>query len=182
MVSIEEIQAAYYMVAATGVLVAAGFYILNLRETTRNRRATFVNSILGDFMSEEGSLRWADLLSMKWDDFDDYVRKYDSAVNKENFAKRITFWTNCESIGYQYRTGAIDLDSIYSISGTWIIACWQKFKPIIEKYRGWEWPSDVYSNWEHLANALENRYMSKDAEYKQKRDVVLKTHVDGISK
>ena len=30
MVSFEEIQAAYYMVAATGVLVAAVYYVMNL--------------------------------------------------------------------------------------------------------------------------------------------------------
>jgi hypothetical protein len=29
MVTIEEIQAAYYMVAATGVLVAAAYYVFN---------------------------------------------------------------------------------------------------------------------------------------------------------
>jgi hypothetical protein len=37
LVSFEEIQAAYYMVAATGVLVAAIFYILNLRISQRNQ-------------------------------------------------------------------------------------------------------------------------------------------------
>lgn len=36
MVSVEEIQVAYYMVAATGVLIAAVFYILNLRISQRN--------------------------------------------------------------------------------------------------------------------------------------------------
>jgi hypothetical protein len=38
MVSFEEIQAAYYMVAATGVLVAAIYYIMNLRNAVRDRR------------------------------------------------------------------------------------------------------------------------------------------------
>jgi hypothetical protein len=35
-----EIQAAYYMVAATGVLVAAVFYILNLQTQRKN---TWIN-------------------------------------------------------------------------------------------------------------------------------------------
>ena len=38
MVSIEEIQAAYYMVAATGVLVAAVYYVMTLRTTQRNMK------------------------------------------------------------------------------------------------------------------------------------------------
>jgi len=37
MVRFEEIQAAYYMVAATGVLVAAVFYILNLGMSQKNQ-------------------------------------------------------------------------------------------------------------------------------------------------
>jgi len=39
MVDLVEIQAAYYMVAATGVLVAAGYYVLNMRTQTRTREA-----------------------------------------------------------------------------------------------------------------------------------------------
>jgi hypothetical protein len=37
LVDLAEIQAAYYMVAATGVLVAAVFYVLNLRISRRNQ-------------------------------------------------------------------------------------------------------------------------------------------------
>jgi hypothetical protein len=33
MVDLSEIQAAYYMVAVTGVLVAAIYYVLNMRAT-----------------------------------------------------------------------------------------------------------------------------------------------------
>jgi len=181
MVDLSEIQAAYYMVAATGVLVAAAYYVVNLRETIKNRRATFANNILQSFMSEEGALRWVDILYMKWDDFDDYVKKYDSAVNRENFGKRIAFWNTCEAIGYQYRTGAIDLETVYNISGLWIMAAWTKFKPIIEKYREWEWPKTACSNWEYLANALEKMLKEKDAEYKRKTNTMISTHVEGIS-
>jgi hypothetical protein len=38
MVDLAEIQAAYYMVAATGVLVAAIYYIQNMREAERNKK------------------------------------------------------------------------------------------------------------------------------------------------
>ena len=46
MVELAEIQAAYYIVAATGVLVAATYYILNLRETNKNRRITLTNTMM----------------------------------------------------------------------------------------------------------------------------------------
>jgi hypothetical protein len=40
MVDLGEIQAAYYMVAATGVLVAAAYYVLNIRTNRRNQELT----------------------------------------------------------------------------------------------------------------------------------------------
>ena len=105
MVSFEEIQAAYYMVAATGVLIAATFYVLSLRETTLNRKAILTNNLMQYFLSEEGALRFIDLLQMQWSDMDDYMKKYDSSMNPKNFAKRIAFWNTCEMLGYQYRFG-----------------------------------------------------------------------------
>jgi hypothetical protein len=38
LVDLAEIQAAYYMVAATGVLVAAVYYVMTLRTTQRNMK------------------------------------------------------------------------------------------------------------------------------------------------
>jgi len=180
LVDLAILQSVSYIAGALGVCAAASYYLMNLRETTKNRRATFANSILQGLMSEEGALRWVDILSMKWDDFDDYVRKYDSAVNRENFGKRIAFWTTCEAVGYQYRVGAVDLDTVYNIAGTWILSCWVKFKPIIERYRGWEWPKDVYSNWEYLAEALARMQSDRDPEYGKKFGVMISTHEDGI--
>ena len=46
MVSFEEIQTAYYMVAATGVLVAVAYYIFNLREVGLSRRISFTNNFI----------------------------------------------------------------------------------------------------------------------------------------
>ena len=107
--------------AGIGVGVAAFYYALNLRETTRNRRATLTTNLLQTFLSEEGALRLLDLLSMKWDDIDDYIKKYDSSVNRENYAKRVAFWNSCDMLGYQYKTGIIDIETIYNLAGNWVI-------------------------------------------------------------
>ena len=135
MVSIEEIQAAYYMVAATGVLVAAMFYIVNLRETTKNRRITFTNSVMQHLLTEEGVRREMDCYSMQWTDFDDFKRKYDSRVNPENYSKRNSLWLQYDSMGYLYKSGLIDLDTVANVGGGMLLWDWLKFKPIIEEFR-----------------------------------------------
>ena len=173
MVDLAEIQTAYYMVAATGVLVAAGYYIVNLRETIRNRRITFANTSIQTFLSEEGVLRWLEIANMQWKDFDDFVKKYDSTVNKELAAKRLSFRNTCEALGYQYRSGAIDFDTLYNVGGPYVMSCWLKFKPIIERYRKWEWADEMYSNWEFLAEKMEKVAAERDKGFKAKFEAMM---------
>ncbi len=155
MVDIVVLQSASYVVAAIGVCVAAFYYALNLREATRNRRATLSMNILQQFMSEEGALRFMELGSMHWSDFEDFKKKYDSSVNPENYAKRLAVWQTCDLIGYMYRTGILDIQTIYNVSGQWICLLWRAFQPVIEEYRKWEWHNDRYGNFEYIANILD---------------------------
>jgi len=176
MVSFEEIQATYYMVAATGVLVAAIYYIQNMKESTKNRRATLTNNILQTFLSEEGMSRFLDLLAMQWSDFDDYMKKYDSRVNPKSFILRVSFWNTCDLLGYQYREGILDLATIYNVGGTFIEDTWKKFGPIIKEYRQRDYSTDMYENFEYLAGVLIKMRESKDAETGEKMERVLAEH------
>ncbi|MGD0805669.1 MAG: hypothetical protein ABSA11_16530 [Candidatus Bathyarchaeia archaeon] len=99
MVDLSEIQAAYYMVAATGVLVAAVYYTLNMRETAKNRRATFANTMLQSTLTEEWNLRHIEVMNMHWNDFEDFKRKYDSSVDPQIYAKRLSIWASDDRIG-----------------------------------------------------------------------------------
>ena len=154
MVSFEEIQAAYNMVAATGVIVAAIFYVLNMRETTRNRRISLTRSMMETFSSVEGYKRLLQLMYMKWDDFDDFMKKYDSTVNPENAAIRNHVWDALEVIGHQWREGILDKNTIYDVIASISSNLWVKFKPIIEMYRKTELGEDAYDGWEYLAKEI----------------------------
>jgi len=74
----------------------------NMKETMLNRRATFTNNLLQSILSEEGQLRYIEVLNMQWTDFDDFVKRYDSSVNPQNYAKRGALWDACDTIGRQY--------------------------------------------------------------------------------
>jgi hypothetical protein len=167
--------------AAIGVCVAAFYYAMNLRETTRNRRATLSMNVLQSFFSEEGNLRMMDLLKMQWNDLDDYKNKYDSTVNPENFAKRQAFWQTSDLLGYLYRTGVLDVQTIYNVGGFGILLVWRKFKAIIEEYRRWEYPSDYLGNFEYLANVLSKMREDRDIEINKKLDISISTHIKQAS-
>jgi DNA relaxase NicK len=115
MVDLVLLQSLSYMAGALGVCVAAFYYALNIRETTRTRRVTLTNTLIQSFISEEGSKRYMDLMNMEWKDFDDFYKKYDSSVNPENFAKRNAVYNICDILGYQYLSGQLDLGTIWTV-------------------------------------------------------------------
>ena len=167
MVELAEIQTAYYMVAATGVLIAAIFYIINYRETAKNRRVALTTSLMQSFISEDGSRRWIELMNMEWKDMSDFDKKYDSSVNPDNFAKRNAVWNICEILGYQYRCGLIDFGTLWAICNSAIPITYLKFKPILEEYkrRGWN-PKGSYDNFEWLAFEVSKKMEEMDPSFK----------------
>jgi hypothetical protein len=112
LVDLGEIQAAYYMVAATGVLVAAVFYILNLRETTRSRRITFTQSLLQTLSSVEDQKIGGELLNMEWSNYDEFEKKYGSDNNLDNYAKRMHVFYDYTAIGNLMKDGLVDAETL----------------------------------------------------------------------
>ena len=172
MVDLAEIQAAYYMVAATGVLVAAVFYVVNLRETSKNRQATTSNNIQQLFLTEEWQQRFLEVMSMQWTDFNDFKKKYDSTVNPQSSVKRNSILVQYDNLGRQYRSGIISLNAFGSVSAYALVLTWLKFKPIIEGYRGVEYPKDGFSDFEYIADAFVKRLTDSDADFMKTIDTL----------
>jgi hypothetical protein len=166
-IDLSWLQPISWVAAAIGVCVAAFYYVINLRETTKNRRAALTSSLMQPFASREGGRIFIDLMNMEWTDFEDFVKRYDSHVNPENFAERIAFWTGFDILGYQYRTGLIDNETVYSTLRGQIVNVWLKFQPIIYEYKKrLEFPKDAYDNFEFMANELSRMYKERDPAYK----------------
>jgi hypothetical protein len=166
MVDLALLQSISYMAGALGVCVAAIYYILNLREQTLNRRVTLTNSLLQSYSSREGFRLQEELYDMKWSDFDDFLRKYDSSVNPDNLALRTSVFTVCELLGRQYKSGLIDIDTLFSVCNTSITQLWVKFKPIIEEYRRRGVYSKIeFENFEYLAVELRKLLEKRDPDY-----------------
>jgi hypothetical protein len=172
MVDLVLIETVSYIIGALGVFVAAIFYVLNLRETNRSRRITFTNSVMQQMQSEESVRRFIDCIGMQWSDFDDFKKKYDSRVNPENFAKRVSLWAQCDSIGYLYKANLIDIDTVFNIGGRTVETVWTKFKPIIEGYRGNDFTANQYCNFEYLAEAVINMRKKSEADAREQLESV----------
>jgi hypothetical protein len=172
MVDLALLQSVSYIAGALGVCVAAFYYVMNLRvqqtnmrEAEKNRKLTFTTNILQNLNSKESSRRWIDLMNMEWKDFDDFYKKYDSRVNPDNWADRNTWMGMLDLLGYQYRVGLIDLETVYQTSWTNVLTTWMKFKPIIDEYKKSDYAKDYYLNFEYLANALARLKKERDSSW-----------------
>jgi len=166
MVDLALLQSVSYIAGALGVCIAAFYYAINIREQTRNRRVTLTNSLLQSLMSREGLRIIRDLRWMKWSDFDDFLKKYDSTVNPDNIIMRTSVFLQCEVLGRELRSGVIDLDTLFSVCSDMIPQLWVKFKPIIEEYKKRKVNSKIeYENFEYLAGELTKLLEKRDPDF-----------------
>ena len=154
MVDLALLQSVSYMAGALGVCVAGFYYVLNLRETTKNRKIAYTTNFMQQFYSKENSRRYIDLVDMSWKDHDDYMSKYDSRVNPANFADRWSFLGMLDVLGFQVKAGLVDLETIYELNWAPVLMMWIKFWPIIEEYKKTDYGEDQFANLEFLAREL----------------------------
>jgi len=166
MVDLVEIQAAYYMVAATGVLVAAIYYIINLRTSQKNMRITLTNNLMQSQLSEESWRKWIELMNMEWKNYDDFEKKYGSDYNPDNFSKRMNLWHSYNSLGNLLRSGLADRDTLYNVGLRSTVWLWVKFKPVIEENRRRYGDKTAFSGFEYLATEMMKMARQKDPSYK----------------
>jgi hypothetical protein len=168
MVDIALLQSVSYIAGALGVCVAAIYYVMNLREVTLNRPIQFTNTFILQISSKEGMMHYTHLMLAKWTSIDDYMKKYDSKVDPESFLAHLSYFTTCEVLGFQYKRGLIDLETVYEMCGEPIIDTWLMYKPIIEEYkRLGEYGKDSFVNFEYLAVELAKIKRSRDPEYRR---------------
>jgi hypothetical protein len=152
MVSIEEIQAAYYMVAATGVLVAAVFYILNLRVSQKNQEISMKNQELSlkaqqqaaetrqaqlfkEFLKTQESYEFTKMFQevfydWSWVDFDDFMAKYGKG-SLDARTKMTVVFNFFEGLGIMVRRGLISADLVYEFNYNSIIGFWEKYSLVV---------------------------------------------------
>jgi hypothetical protein len=158
LVDLAEIQAAYYLVAATGVLVAAVYYIQNLRVAERNKKIQLSMSIADRLGSKEFRRDYFTLWKLDWKDIDDFMKKYDSSVNTEDarelWALRWSVWNTYDNLGYLLREGLVNDDIVFNSSGNDSIFIWAKYWPMIDYYRGSQLGQRLLDNFEFLAKTM----------------------------
>jgi len=161
MVDLAEIQAAYYMVAATGVLVAAIYYVMTLRTTQTNmkqtletRQAQFMMQLNENMTNVEVMKRHIELMNMEWTDLDDFEKKYGTGTNIDAAAKRWSFWWRFGFIGDLLQRNLVDREWLHESFSSIVIPHWFKWEPLIKQTRKLINTPSFGSNFEYLAQEM----------------------------
>ncbi len=167
MVSFQDVQTAYFIVAATGVLVAAAYYLLNMRYNMKAREMEVCQMITSQLTSEKGMQRYGTIMTMEWSDYEDFMKKYGYS-NNDMFAVWSSQFFLFEAMGILIKSGVVTGEKIYALGGYGCIKAWEKYREIIQGRRGISWGQDYMINFEYLAQELLKIKTRNDASFKDK--------------
>ena len=128
-------------------------------------------------MNFEFQRRAIELIEQDFATYEEFLEKYDSTVNPDNYAYRARLWQYFDGIGYLLHEKLIDLDSVYYlIGGIQPEMHWLKWKPIIEGNRKRYDNPEMYKWLEYLANEFKKMRIKKNlSDYPKDADGWIKT-------
>jgi len=131
-----DIQTVLTYLTLISIPVGVFYHITTLRNAEKARStqlATYVSNKLQDL---ERSKIGIELLETKWTDFNDFLSKYDSTVNVDNYAKRTLIFGIYDELGVLLGKNLIDIETVYNLVGAQRPSfMWMKFEPIIIELR-----------------------------------------------
>jgi hypothetical protein len=174
LVDLAEIQTAYYMVAATGVLVAAIYYIINLRYNMKAREMEICRLCTSDMSSDPGLQRYATVMTLKWKGYEDFMERYGYS-NPEIYGKWVSQFFVLETMGVFLKMKITSAETIYYLGGYGVLRLWEKYKDIIQGRRDAAFGQDFMINLEFFAGEMMKIKMKHDASFKDKLEVYSRT-------
>jgi hypothetical protein len=127
---------------------------MTLRNQDRTRQEQWFMQLYHSKTDHEAMKRFFTYMDTSWDDYEDYLAKYDSTVNQEIAAIRHSTWNFYNSIGLIVRERKVDMDTVYSLYNWRIVAEWFKWETIIKRLREGFLGSDFNESFEYIANEM----------------------------
>jgi xanthosine utilization system XapX-like protein len=161
MVDVTEISA---IVAAAGVLVGVVYYILDMRNQSRQRQTDMVMRMYLAMGSEEMEKARLRFLALKIVDYDDFVKKYGPPFS----AEPLQVWEDIDKIGWFYNglgllahRGLANIELVEDFLGYGVVIAWEKIKPLAYGWRK-EYNMPKSFGWfEYLYNEIRRFQQSK---------------------
>jgi hypothetical protein len=145
-----DIQTVSIAVASAGILVAATYYILQIRHQTKLRQIDLVMRLYSTFGSKEFQDAWTRIESIEFKNYDEYVKKYGSG----DYVQCATFF---EGIGVLLQKKLIDIKLVDALFAIPLKYMYERMKPIIEGNKQQFHNQRVFEYFEYLYNEMNRR-------------------------
>lgn len=144
-------------IASFGVLIAAIYYVFQIRHQIKLRQTDIVVRLLSIYMSDEFRDAVARVLNLKFDNYEEYVKNYGFMWTSEEptpkMVSKVCIFFN--GVGTLVRKGLIDLEIIWNLLS--ISSIWQQMKPTIEGVRKQYNLPDYFIDFEYLYNETKKK-------------------------
>jgi len=155
-----DVSTVSIVIASAGVLVAAIYYVLQIRHQTKLRQTDLVMRLYSTLGSMEFWEALTKVMMMEFENYDEYRKKY--APSPAGFSEKpevialgpvgIFF----QGVGVLLHMKLIDINLATRLFGTSTIYTWEKMKPIIEGFRREGYPQ-LFNEFEYLYNEMKKR-------------------------
>ena len=123
-------------IRTAGIIVGIIYYLSIMRNQSKTREAQFLLQLNQVFQDKEAIKDWHDVLAMEVHDYQDFLDKYDSSVNMENYLQRSRIYRMLNTFGQLLKKGLVSPETVYDgISGGFIEDMWDKHSVIIRGIR-----------------------------------------------
>ena len=129
-----DIQTISIAIASAGVLVAAIYYVLQIRHQKRMRQTDVLMRLYSTWVSEDlQKAGWA-VMELEYKDYEDYVKKYGASGTLHNILVwRVGHFFN--GIGVLVQSQLADINLVDKLFGFYVIWLWEIMKPMVEGSR-----------------------------------------------
>ena len=169
MVSIEQVLYIIPVLALAASILYYAMVIQNQNKTrqlqlqaqqqaTETRQTQLFMQIFQEINTDESWRSTLELILCKYTDYDDFMQKYDSSVNPENWFKRMRIWNSYNAIGYLVLDGSISVEKVARLIGYHVIGMWNVWGNAIIWMRAKQGYTNWYNGFEYLYNELAKYY------------------------
>jgi hypothetical protein len=153
---IVDIQTISIAIASAGVLLAAIYYVLQVRHQTKLRQTDMVMRLYTTFGSTEFQKAYQKMMSVEFEDYADYVKRY-ATSNIEVLAASYSVGVFFEGIGVLVKRKLISMDLVDDLFTIPILDTWEKMKPLVEGRRERLKRPQALEWFEYLYNEMKKR-------------------------
>jgi hypothetical protein len=158
---LSTLQSISAVATATGVCVAALYYIMTLRNSEKTRQNDIISNRL-QLRSLEYYLTYNEVMMMTdWNTFEEFTKKYGRDNNWEAYAKWSYLMGNYDHVGKLLKDKIVEEDQLFDLYiPPTIIRCWEVFEPVVEGVREVLGYPDTFKNFEFLYDVAKKKYPS----------------------